>query len=296
MNNDNRNFFRRHYPQFINFAKHSAKISTLGVGAAVVVGVLVYKFKTPVYASWTTSYQPPPDRKWNNNWDRREPSSLVRPPKNDASEEEKDNFNNKLVEATPKASRHIFLIRHGQYHDTAHADKDRFLTMLGREQAEMTGKRIKQLGLPYTSLTSSTMSRALETARIIHKYIPELQHMSDETLKEGAPIPPDPPIGSWRPEPQQFYVDGARIESAFRKYFHRAEASQEEDSYEIIVCHANVIRYFICRALQFEPEGWLRFSLAHASMTHVVIRPSGRVALRAVGDHGFMPPEKISFS
>ena len=39
--------------------------------------------------------------------------------------------------------------------------------------------------------------------------------------------------------------DGARIEAAFRKYFHRAEPQQEKDSYEIIVCHANVIRYFI---------------------------------------------------
>ena len=45
-----------------------------------------------------------------------------------------------------------------------------------------------------------------------------------------------------------------RIEAAFRKYFHRAESSQKEDSYEIIVCHANVIRYFVCRALQFPPE------------------------------------------
>ena len=49
-------------------------------------------------------------------------------------------------------------------------------------------------------------------------------------------------------------ISGFRIEAAFRKYFHRAESSQKEDSYEIIVCHANVIRYFVCRALQFPPE------------------------------------------
>ena len=46
---------------------------------------------------------------------------------------------------------------------------------------------------------------------------------------------------------QQFFQDGARIESAFRKYFYRAAPEQTEDSYEIIVCHANVIRYFVCR-------------------------------------------------
>lgn len=46
---------------------------------------------------------------------------------------------------------------------------------------------------------------------------------------------------------QQYYEDGARIEAAFRKYFHRAEPEQEKDTFEVIVCHANVIRYFTCR-------------------------------------------------
>jgi len=52
---------------------------------------------------------------------------------------------------------------------------------------------------------------------------------------------------------QQFYTDGARIEAAFRKYFHRAEPEQTNDSYEIMVCHANVIRYFVCRLVISEP-------------------------------------------
>ena len=46
---------------------------------------------------------------------------------------------------------------------------------------------------------------------------------------------------------QQFYQDGARIEAAFRKYFHRADPEQKGDSVEVIICHANVIRYFVCR-------------------------------------------------
>lgn len=46
---------------------------------------------------------------------------------------------------------------------------------------------------------------------------------------------------------QQYHEDGARIEAAFRHYIHRAHPKQKEDSYEIIVCHANVIRYFVCR-------------------------------------------------
>ena len=48
---------------------------------------------------------------------------------------------------------------------------------------------------------------------------------------------------------QLFYQDGSRIEAAFRNYFYRADHRQEKDSYDIIVCHANVIRYFVCRYL-----------------------------------------------
>ena len=51
------------------------------------------------------------------------------------------------------------------------------------------------------------------------------------------------------PSLQQYHEDGARIEAAFRRYIHRADAKQKEDSYEIIVCHANVIRYFVCRCV-----------------------------------------------
>jgi len=52
---------------------------------------------------------------------------------------------------------------------------------------------------------------------------------------------------------------------------------------------------FFIRALQFPPEGWLRISLANSSITWLQIMPNGRVILRAMGDFGHLPPEKISF-
>jgi len=92
-------------------------------------------------------------------------------------------------------------------------------------------------------------------------------------------------------------VDGARIESAFRKYFYRAAPDQQDDSFDIIVCHANVIRYFICRALQFPPEAWLRLGLANCSVTLLSIEANGRVVCEMMGDHGHMPSiEQITFT
>lgn len=50
------------------------------------------------------------------------------------------------------------------------------------------------------------------------------------------------------------------------------------------------------RALQLPPEAWLRMSLAHGSITKVVIRPAGTVHVTEVGNSGHLPPKKVTFS
>ena len=171
------------------------------------------------------------------------------------------------------------------------------------------------------------MSRAMETASLVSAALPSVPlSPPDSLLREGAPVRPEPRSSTWRPD-QQYSQDGARIEAAFRKYFHRAEPDQTADSYEVcrpphscnvtvavqvIVCHANVIRYFACRALQLPPEAWLRISLKHASLTWLVVRPDGRVrallstrtvcttvlqvSCRGLGDSGHFPPELLTTS
>ncbi|XP_067910749.1 serine/threonine-protein phosphatase PGAM5, mitochondrial isoform X2 [Heterodontus francisci] len=228
---------------------------------------------------------------WDSNWDKREPISLIKP--NKKNKEESEDLSTQLENHKVKATRHILLIRHSQYNLSASTDKERILTSLGREQAELTGQRLASLGLNFDILIHSSMTRAKETATIISKYLPGLEMMSCDLLREGAPIEPDPPVSHWKPE-AMYHEDGARIEAAFRRYIHRADLKQQNDSYEIIVCHANVIRYFVCRALQFPPEGWLRMCLNNGSITWLTIRPNGRVALRTLGDTGFMPPDKVT--
>ncbi|KAM9360247.1 serine/threonine-protein phosphatase PGAM5, mitochondrial isoform 2-T2 [Symphorus nematophorus] len=244
--------------------------------------------------AWTpASHTPAPTgHSWDFNWDKRDPSALSNGKKKETATEdptsEQDN-------GKPKATRNILLIRHSQYNLSGNSDKERILTPLGREQAELTGKRLAALGLKYDVLIHSSMTRATETAHIISKHLPGpgVELLSCDLLREGAPIEPVPPVTHWKPD-AVYHEDGARIEAAFRRYIHRADPTQKEDSYEIIVCHANVIRYFVCRALQFPPEGWLRMGLNNGSITWLTIRPSGRVALRTLGDAGFMPPDKLT--
>nr|CAB3264803.1 serine/threonine-protein phosphatase PGAM5, mitochondrial-like [Phallusia mammillata] len=211
--------------------------------------------------------------KWDNDWDKRACDKST-------------------------ATRHIILIRHGQYNLAGKGDEERYLTSLGKEQASLTGLRLKELGLDkkLNLVTYSTMTRAKETCDLIYKQLdaPITLEKSD-LLREGAPIEPDPPTPHWAPDPKTFFIDSARIETAFRHFMHRADPDQKDDSYEILVCHANVIRFFVCRALQIPPEAWLRISLRHASITSLSIRPNGKVSLKCLGDSGHLPPDKLTF-
>ena len=46
---------------------------------------------------------------------------------------------------TAETTRHIFLIRHGQYNQEGKSDEENYLTPLGREQAALTGDRMAVL-------------------------------------------------------------------------------------------------------------------------------------------------------
>lgn len=76
---------------------------------------------------------------------------------------------------------------------------------------------------------------------------------------------------------------------------HRVPADQQHDSVTVIVCHGNVIRYFLTRALQLPPGGWLRFSLMNGSVTRLSVRGDGSVSVRNVGDTLGMAPADTTY-
>jgi serine/threonine-protein phosphatase PGAM5 len=281
---------------------------------------------------------------WDSNWDHKQPTPLA-----DTEDERK-----KLREIRKHGTtRHIILVRHGQYDETHKEDEKRILTSLGREQADLTGKRIAEMirgemqrhdaTTTTTNTTTSTtgddggdcrrspcrvkilrvsnLARAKETADIIARHL-------DESVEIGSPDPllnearPCHTIPGSRASPsaiQKIDEGHAQVEAAFRKYFYRSDYSDANDNdhhpdatttihskgrpeptetheFEIVVCHANVIRYFLCRALQLPPEAWLRFCNFNCSLTYLTIRPTGSVSCRMFGDVGHLPYSKCTFS
>ena len=114
---------------------------------------------------------------WDVDWDGRKPEPRA--------------------EGEPKPvagpSRHLILIRHGQYDETYRDDAKRILTPLGREQAEATGKRLAELiaaGVSITRMHVSDLARAKETADIIAKHLPETERTApNPDLNEARPHP-----------------------------------------------------------------------------------------------------------
>ncbi|KAG8182712.1 hypothetical protein JTE90_026166 [Oedothorax gibbosus] len=266
------------------FGRHSRWLRG-AIGGSTVLGLLSYiqSEKKVVHNAWTTNFEPL--MKWGYNWDKREYFYLIndKPDGDDTGKRSK-----------PTALRHIFLIRHGQYEQGAKIKSEKRLTALGRQQAELVGQRLKELKFNYTCMLRSSKVRAQETSDIIIKNFPDLPTENCDLLQEGAPLSPDPPVEDYVVSEETSFKDGPRIEAAFRKYFYRPDVDQTSDSHEIIVCHGNVIRYFLLRLLQLPPEGWMRIQLGHCSMTWVVILPDGVPVIAQIGDVGFMPEELLT--
>jgi serine/threonine-protein phosphatase PGAM5 len=170
-----------------NFIK---KVSTVSAGSALVWFFNKNEIKTVFNAT-----------SWDYDWDKRNREiASTKIVKRSADYDEKD-----VKEKAPTARRHLILIRHGQYNLDGATDKERILTELGRSQAKLTGERLKQLEIPFSDVVISTMSRAQETGKIILEQLPKdkkklLPITNEPLIEEGAPIPPEPKIGGFRPE------------------------------------------------------------------------------------------------
>lgn len=250
---------------------------------------------------------------WDNNWDNLHPK-----PTGDDHEDHKQMRHIRKEGVT----RHIILIRHGQYDEREKDDSKRLLTDLGRKQADLTGKRLREMmegvnkefgPCKIKVLRVSNLARARETADIIASHLPGVEYAEpDPDLNEGRPCHNIPGGKASESTIEKTEEQHARIEAAFRKLFYRAPPPPMQDSgesteenkkgddckheFEIVVCHANVIRYFLCRALQLPPEAWLRLCTFNCSLTYLTIRSTGTVSCRMLGDIGHLPYGMSTFS
>ncbi|KAG7400144.1 Serine/threonine-protein phosphatase pgam5, mitochondrial [Phytophthora boehmeriae] len=225
-----------------------------------------------------------------------------------------------FVYYTPRI-KHFILIRHGHYinaHVPQVSDSEQVLSQMGRQQAGFTGKYLGMLlsRIPTrhgVSIYHSDMTRAVETAAIIGNDVGEVTLNANRLLREGWPGTPYStgfPVGGdaaarknssfGAAMQERARLDTERMDSAFTTFFSSfAEVEEEEDeeSYCVLVCHANLIRFFLCRALGVDAAStWGHFEINHCGVTRIDMCANRPIKVVAVNETGHLPQSLITSS
>lgn len=184
--------------------------------------------------------------------------------------------------------RTIYLIRHGEYEHDSACDEDVGcgLVALGRQQARLVGERLDAMPVEFSSLQASTMTRARQTGRIIADRFPALELELHRDIRECTPTTRRVDIMAELEEGEAAAAE-AQLEQAWRRLFQ--PAGQGRDEHDIVVCHGNVIRWLVTRALDVDPTAWLQMSIANCSLTVIQVRADGSCKLLAFADSGHIP-------
>lgn len=177
---------------------------------------------------------------WDSDWDGRAPP----PAPSDAAAGEAATEVRRAQDRDVRrrgVTRHVILVRHGQYSEVDKEDAKRLLTPLGRRQAELTGQRLGALVRGASAefgpcrvkvVRVSDLARAKETADIIYEHMGVDDTADGEGIERAAPDPllnegmpcHTIPGRKARPSAVERHDDShPRIERAFRKYFYRAD-------------------------------------------------------------------------
>lgn len=192
------------------------------------------------------------------------------------------------------AERFLYLIRHGQYH--YHHDLTNqlggTLTDLGCQQASLAATALRDL--PLTSFHCSNLLRAEQTAEIIAEVLPNhLARQSSSMLQETLPCVPIDATESFfehRPQytPERIAQNRERADEAFTHYFTRANS---EDEHDLLVCHGNLIRFFVCRVLDVPCETFFKLFINNCGLSIVKIEADGNMWLMGHNSVAHLPPD-----
>ena len=164
---------------------------------------------------------------------------------------------------------------------------------LGVAQARLVAARLKSMNIKFDSFISSTMMRAKQTAKVINEDFPKLKLVQSDLIRECTPP-------TWRKDIMKGVDTTHRIEcvdnleEAFQKFF--ISSPDKENQNDIIVCHGNVIRYFVTKVLKVDTMSWLQMSISNCSLTIVRIFPDGTMKLDAFSDYGHIPENMRTFT
>ncbi len=178
----------------------------------------------------------------------------------------------------------VTLIRHGQRFSEG---DDPPLTPLGRKRAAMTADVFK--GSNIKTIYYSTLQRSRQTAEIVAHQVPNTVLIGNEGLWECVPTIP--------PQFSKLFQDQARENPDYRAPNVQSAQRQldtvcseifapavDRDAHDLVICHGNVLRYLICRALNIDLHAWVQLHPpANCSLSQIIISPNTIHEARTAG-------------
>lgn len=196
------------------------------------------------------------------------------------------------AETPAPAARTIVLVRHGYYVPDPAADErlGPHLAPIGVAQAHLVGARLAGWPAHFEAMYVSPVQRARDTAAVIATDFPGRHFEVIDDLAECTPPTRRADIMAHE-KPAEMAACKTRFDRLFARYFRPATGHERTD---LLVCHGNVIRYLVTRALGVDTTAWLEMSVGNASITVIRIEPDGRFKVIAVGDVGHLPPGMLT--
>ena len=194
--------------------------------------------------------------------------------------------------AEEAAVRTIVLVRHGEYDSDPSVDPKLgpHLSALGVAQSHLAGARLAEFPGGIDGLHMSPMQRARDTAATIGAALPRRDFDVIEDLAECTP-PTRRDSVMKEEKAEDLAACQAQLDRVFAAWFKPSTTGARTD---LFVCHGNVIRYLVTRALGVDTKAWLEMSIGHASITKVRVKADGSMQVIAVGDVGHIPPNMLS--
>lgn len=198
--------------------------------------------------------------------------------------------------------RTIYLVRHGQYDQTVPylGVPGGNLTPLGRDQARYVAETFVNYSI--NSIHCSTMPRAIETSHIIARKLNKEVKKSD-LLQEGVPSIPShlknefEKLMKERPDltHEKIKHNLERFEKAYATYFY-SPSTLEDDTIDILVCHGNIIRFFLCKVLGIHIDNWVKFDVNNGGISCVTIKDNGMMQILHMNESKHIPLNKQTFT
>ena len=188
----------------------------------------------------------------------------------------------------------VYLVRHGIYDRDTSATDDRVsngLNTLGHEQAKLVGARLAGLGVKFDRLISSELLRAKQTADDMGTLM-KVTPSRDGLLNECTPNSSNARLMASE-KPADVAACDSTLAAAWQRYL---MPTAERDTYDVLVCHGNVIRWTLMRALGAETRNWSNQDAGNCSLSIIAVRPDGSIRLAMYSDVGHIPVEKQTWS